>query len=75
MMASLPNVHFPFIKPVFTGSFYFITDQVDAPWKEVKEKVEICYPIKNFDYGMREFALFDNDGYLLLFKQPFIEKH
>ena len=35
---------------------------------------ERCYPIEDFHYGMREFAIFDNNGYLLQFGQPLARK-
>lgn len=67
LMLSKPNEHIPFAKANFTGSFYFKTKDVDALWNAVKEKLNVCYPIENFDYGMREFAVYDNNGYLLQF--------
>jgi len=36
----------------------------------VKDKVPVVYPIENFSYGMREFAIRDNNGYILLFAKP-----
>ena len=36
----------------------------------VKDHAQVCYPIEDFHYGMREFAIFDNNGYLLQFGQP-----
>jgi uncharacterized glyoxalase superfamily protein PhnB len=56
--------------PLFTGSLYFRTDDVDGLWQRLKDKARICYPIDNFEYGMREFAIYDNNGYLLQFGQP-----
>lgn len=67
LMFSLPNAHLAFEKPVFTGSFYFTVDSTDSLWEQVKDRTEVCYPIENFDYGMREFAIYDNNGYLLQF--------
>ncbi|HKV10604.1 MAG TPA: VOC family protein [Thermoanaerobaculia bacterium] len=69
IMLALPNAHQPFDKPAFTGSLYIKTDDVDALWQQVKDKAEVCYPVEDFDYGMREFAIFDNNGYLLQFGQ------
>lgn len=73
LMISKPNEHISFDKPTFTGSFYFNTDNVDSLWNSVKDKLTICYPIDNFDYGMREFAVYDNNGYLLQFGQDIVE--
>lgn len=69
VMFSRPNDHIAYDKIGFTGSFYFNTDDVDSVWEELKDKVEVCYGIENFDYGMREFAIYDNNGYLLQFGQ------
>ena len=60
-MFAKPNKHFAFDKPV-----RFISEQV-----LFKSKSRICYSIENFEYGMREFAIYDNNGYLL---QPGCEK-
>ena len=69
IMIALPNEHTPFNGPKFTGSFYMNTDNVDALWESLKEKVKVAYPIESFEYGMREFAIYDNNGYLLQFGQ------
>lgn len=69
IMISKPNAHIPFDKANFTGSFYFNTEHVDELWLKLKDITELCYPIENFDYGMREFAIYDNNGYLLQFGQ------
>jgi len=70
VMIAKPNEHMPFYKAMFTGSIYFNVEDVDALWAELKDKTNVCYPIETFDYGMREFAIFDNNGYLLQFGQP-----
>lgn len=67
IMLSLPNSHFAFTKANFTGSLYFEVSHVDEIWNELKNKIEICYPIEDFEYGMREFAIYDNNGYILQF--------
>jgi len=73
IMFSLPNDLIPFDKSTFTGSFYFKTKQVDELWENLKDKATIAYPLENFDYGMREFAIHDNNGYLLQFGQEINE--
>jgi uncharacterized glyoxalase superfamily protein PhnB len=69
LMLSGLNEHEGDEKPVFTGSLYFKTPDVDALWERLRDKVRICYPIENFAYGMREFGVYDNNGYLLQFGQ------
>jgi uncharacterized glyoxalase superfamily protein PhnB len=69
VMISIPNAHEPFEKPTLTGSLYFTSDDVDDLWEKIKEKTQVVYPIENFYYGMREFAIRDNNGYILQFGQ------
>ena len=67
IMFRLPNEHEGFEKLAFTGSFYFYIDEVDELWEQLKDTDLIYYGIENFDYGMREFAIKDNNGYVLQF--------
>ena len=69
IMLSLPNEHVPFEVPAFTGSFYFQAENVDSLWEQLREKTTVVYPIENFEYGMREFAIRDINGYILQFGQ------
>lgn len=69
LMLARPNEHTAYDKIGFTGSFYFTTDDVEALWADLKDKARVCYGIENFDWGMREFAVFDNNGYMLQFGQ------
>ena len=70
VMIAKPNEHMAFDKPHFTGSIYFNVADVDSLWEELRTKTKICYAIETFSYGMREFAIFDNNGYLLQFGEP-----
>ena len=70
LMVAAPNVHVPFDTPGFTGSFYFNVDNVTALWAAVKDRAKIAYPMEEFHYGMREFAIYDNNGYMLQFGTP-----
>jgi uncharacterized glyoxalase superfamily protein PhnB len=46
------------------------TDEgVDALFRSVDGKARVLMPLKNQFYGMREFAIEDPDGYLLIFAQ------
>ena len=69
LMLTLPNAHLPFNGPVFTGSIYIDTNQVEKLYEQLKGKVSLVYPLEEFDYGMREFAIMDNNGYVLQFGQ------
>lgn len=69
VMFTLPNPHMPFERPLMTGYIYFRTDEVDATWQQLKDKTEVVYPIEDFFYGMREFAVRDLNGYILQFGQ------
>lgn len=69
LMFAKPNAHTEYDKIGFTGSFYINTDEVEAVWENLKDKARVCYGIETFDWGMREFAIFDNNGYMLQFGQ------
>lgn len=69
MMLAKPNTHIPFQKSTFTGSFYFTVEDVDALWEKLKDKCTVEYPLETFEWEMREFAIRDNNGYLLQFGQ------
>lgn len=69
LMVSTPNDHEAFDKIQFTGSFYFRPDNVDDLWQQLKDQASVVYPIESFDYGMREFAIRDNNGYIRQFGQ------
>jgi len=53
-----------------TSTLFIVVDQVDALFESVKERARIAMPLKDQFYGMREFAVFDPDGYLVTFAQP-----
>lgn len=67
LMVALPNAHEPFDAPRFTGSLYFRCDGVDEAWEQLAGRARVCNPPETFEYGMREFAVYDNNGYLLQF--------
>lgn len=69
IMIAGPNDQDLFDKPGFTGSFYFTVTNIDELWERVKNKTKVCYPIESFEWEMKEFAIYDNNGYLLQFGQ------
>ncbi len=67
-MFTSPNEHTPYnSQPVLTGSFYIYTEAVDEIWEHLKDKATVSYGIANFPHNMREFAILDNNGYMLQF--------
>ncbi|HLK27307.1 MAG TPA: VOC family protein [Puia sp.] len=56
-----------FPKPVLTGSLYFFAENMDELWKSVKNKAEAKTPIADWGYMMRDFSIYDNNGYELVF--------
>lgn len=69
IMLARPNEHEKYDGIGFTGSFYFTTDDVEAMRAKVADKARLCYDIETFPWGMREFAIYDNNGYILQFGQ------
>jgi len=70
VMFSSPNEHEGDVAPAFTGSLYFRVREVDSFWTSLSDQARVCYPLETFPYGMREFAIYDNNGYLLQFGEP-----
>lgn len=67
IMLALPHDDANFKQANFTGSFYFVVDNVDELWNSVKDTCEVVYEIETFEWDMREFAIYDNNGYVLQF--------
>lgn len=70
LMLSAFNAHEGDVAAAFTGSLYLRCDDVDLWWQRVKDHAHACYPLEDFGYGMREFAIYDLNGFLLQFGQP-----
>jgi uncharacterized glyoxalase superfamily protein PhnB len=73
IMLGAPNAHEEWKGPSFTGQLYIhleTAEQVDALWAKVKDRAEIVYAVDDFDYGMHEFGIRDNNGYHLAFGAP-----
>jgi uncharacterized glyoxalase superfamily protein PhnB len=73
IMFSVPNGYRNVPKPIMSGSLYINPDNVELVWNHLKERCLICYPLEDFEYGMREFGVYDNNGYLLQFGQMIAE--
>ncbi|RDC58216.1 bleomycin resistance family protein [Pedobacter chinensis] len=58
-----------FPKPHFTGSIYIDTENVDELWEQIKDKVTVKYEIGNQEWLVRDFSIWDNNGYEIVFGQ------
>lgn len=56
--------------PVCSGTFYFYPENVGAMADELRGKIEFAWGPEVMDYGMREFAVQDPNGYYLAFTEP-----
>lgn len=70
LMVTERNAHSRHEQTVFTGSLYFACKNIQKLWEKLQNIAEICYPLETFEYGMSEFGIFDNNGYLLRFGEP-----
>ena len=55
--------------PTCTGTIYFSVADVDAYYLSVKDRAPLAWPLQDMDYGTREFAVTDCNGYLIAFQQ------
>ena len=73
IMFSLPNEKMNYGTILLSGSLYINVEDVDALWENLKDKCEVVYPIENFIYEMREFAIKDNNRYVINFAEPVVK--
>ena len=57
-------------KPVFSGVLYLYPSDVRALAEEFKEVAPFAWGPEVMEYGMREFAIQDPDGYYVAFTEP-----
>jgi len=65
LMLSAPHEHASFGGRPFTGALYFYVEGIDDWWERLRTRVPVAYELASFDHGMREFAVYDPDGYLV----------
>ncbi|HCA56586.1 MAG TPA: hypothetical protein DEP46_01245 [Blastocatellia bacterium] len=56
--------------PVCSGTFYIFTNELDALALDLQGKVEFAWGPEVMDYGMKEFAVQDPNGYFIAFSEP-----
>lgn len=55
--------------PTFTGALYLFPPTIDHVAEELRGKIPFAWGPEDTDYGFREFAIRDPDGYTLVFAE------
>jgi hypothetical protein len=55
--------------PSFTGALYIFPDSVDRIAEELRGKVPFVWGPDDREYDIRELAIRDPDGYMLIFAE------
>ncbi len=55
--------------PAFTGALYVFPESIDRLADELRGKVPFAWGPETTEFGMREFAIHDPDGYTLVFAE------
>jgi catechol 2,3-dioxygenase-like lactoylglutathione lyase family enzyme len=63
------SVHARDRAPTFTGALYLFPDGVDRLAEELSGRVPFAWGPEDTDFGYREFAIRDPDGYTLVFAE------
>lgn len=56
-------------RPALSGTIYIACDNVDALAEGLRGVLELEWGPETMDYGQREFAIRDPDGYIIAFAQ------
>lgn len=56
-------------EPVCSGTFYIFPESVAALAEELRGRVDFAWGPEVMDYGMREFAVQDPNGYFIAFTE------
>jgi catechol 2,3-dioxygenase-like lactoylglutathione lyase family enzyme len=56
-------------KPAFTGALYTFPESIDRLADELRGKVPFAWGPEETEFGIREFAIRDPDGYTLVFAE------
>ena len=56
--------------PAFTGALYVFPESIEKVAEELRGRVPFAWGPEDTDFGIREFAIRDPDGYTLVFAEP-----
>jgi catechol 2,3-dioxygenase-like lactoylglutathione lyase family enzyme len=57
-------------KPAFSGALYIFPESIDQLVCELHGRVTFAWGPEETDFGIRQFAIRDPDGYMLVFAEP-----
>ena len=57
-------------KPAFSGALYVFPESIGKLMDELRGRVTFAWGPEETDFGIRQFAIRDPDGYLLVFAEP-----
>jgi hypothetical protein len=58
------------LEPICSGTFYIFPNNVSAVAEELRGTMDFAWGPEVMDYGMREFAVQDPNGYFIAFTEP-----
>src|SRR6476620_10277846 len=63
------SIHSSVQLPAFTGALYVFPESIERLADELRGRVPFAWGPEDTDFGMREFAIRDPDGYTLVFAE------
>lgn len=66
-------VHSRDLAPMFTGALYLLPQSIDLVAEELRGKVPFAWGPEETEFGVREFAIRDPDGYTLVFAERSVQ--
>ena len=63
------SIHGTDQQPAFTGAIYIFPERIEQLANELRGRVPFAWGPEDTDFGMREFAIRDPDGYTLVFAE------
>jgi catechol 2,3-dioxygenase-like lactoylglutathione lyase family enzyme len=57
-------------RPAFSGALYMFPESIEQLAQELRGKVPFAWGPEETEFGIREFAIRDPNGYILVFAEP-----
>ena len=56
-------------EPSLSGTLYFYPESLKSLWRQLRNEVEVEWPLETMGYGTQEFGIRDCNGYILAFAE------